>query len=361
MIYFVFVIEPSEIPDFSKPFVFFRKPGEKSIHYWKGEKASKVTFSEAMFWYGDVWITAPFDFYESKSLWAFSAESKQVLGNMDGTSVIVPAGIQPIHNFKVEDTPRESFEHWVRDAAEEMTAGHFSKTALSKVRNVSLDVNFNWATWFSMACDNFPNAFVFFVHIPGEHTWAGATPELFLSLHQNIIRSVSLAGTLHPDSVNGWTEKELQEQHFVTEYIKDVFTQSGFSDVEVSGPETISIGKLQHLKTSFEAPYGVERAEWLPDLIQRLHPTPAVGGLPKKEGVDFLLGKETHPRNWYSGFLGAKQADGDLNLYVNLRSMEVFPLNALLYAGAGITAMSNPANEWFETENKLRMNMDLLK
>lgn len=280
---------------------------------------------------------------------------------MDGTWVRIPAELELTHSFQEKDTTRESFEDWVKDAAEEMRAGYFSKTALSKVRNVQLGPDFDWSTWFDAACDNFPNAYVFFVHIPDVHTWAGATPELFLSLHENTIRSVSLAGTLHPDSTNGWTEKESEEQRFVTDYIKDAFIRSGFSDVQVSEPETISIGKLQHLKTSFQAPYNAERAELLAGLVQQLHPTPAVGGLPKTEGVDFLLSKETHPRNWYSGFLGAKQSNGDLNLYVNLRSMEVLPRQALLYAGAGITAMSDPAKEWFETENKLRMNMDLLK
>jgi len=361
LIYFVFVIEPGEIPDFSKPFVFFRKAGEKSIHYWKGEKASMATFSEAMEWGGDVWMTAPFDFYESGRLWAFSAETTQELSGMGRSGIQIPARQHIVGYVGMADTLRESFENWVEVAAEEMRAGHFSKTALSKVRNVPLVPNFDWATWFDSACDNFPNACVFFVHIPGVHTWAGATPELFLSLHRNIIRSVSLAGTLHPDSSGGWTEKESQEQRFVTDYIKDVFTKSGFSDVKVSGPETISIGKLQHLKTSFQVSYDVDRPELLAGLVQQLHPTPAVGGLPKKEGVDFLLRKETHLRNWYSGFLGPKQSDGNLDLYVNLRSMEVLPTQALLYAGAGITAMSDPTNEWFETENKLRMNMDLLK
>jgi isochorismate synthase len=361
LIYFAFVIEPSEIPDFSKPFVFFRKAGEKSIHYWKGEKASKITFSEAMELNGDAWMTAPFDFYESETLWAFSAESKKELLEMRRFGVRVPTRPSIYAQNEILDTPRESFEHWVKDAAEEMSAGHFSKTALSKVRNVSLDRDFDWAIWFDSACNNFPNAFVFFVHIPGERTWAGATPELFLSLYQDTIRSVSLAGTLHPDSPSGWTEKESQEQRFVTDYIRDVFTKSGFSDVKVSEPETISIGKLQHLKTSFQVPYDKARSELLSGLVRQLHPTPAVGGLPKKEGVDFLLSREIHPRNWYSGFLGPKQANGDLNLYVNLRSMEVLPKQAILYAGAGITAMSDPENEWFETENKLRMNMDLLK
>ena len=259
------------------------------------------------------------------------------------------------------DTSQADFEHWVHEAVNDMKNSRFQKTALSKVRTVSLGTGFDWSAWFRLACTRFPNAWVFFVHIPGVFTWAGATPELLLSADGSRVRTVSLAGTLHPDSVDAFTAKEAEEQNLVTDYIRDTFLHSGFSDLAVAGPEVLHIGKLRHLKTSFSAAYPATGHKGLAGLVNRLHPTPAVGGMPKAAGIDFLLRHESHPRHWYSGFLGSVAAGGHMAWYVNLRSMAVYRNAAVLYAGAGITAQSSPRAEWLETENKLGMNLEVLK
>jgi len=257
------------------------------------------------------------------------------------------------------DTAQADFEAWVGAAARDIRTGRFAKTALSKVRNRELPAGFDWADWFNRACVRFPNAMVFFVHIPGVFTWAGATPELFISADGERVSSVSLAGTLHPDSATGWTDKETEEQTLVTDYIKDVFQRSGLDGVTVTGPEILAIGKLSHLKTSFSVPYRNGQATDIANLVEALHPTPAVGGLPKNEGIRFLLDHETHARHWYAGFLGSV-SPARVNLFVNLRCMSVWRGSAVFYAGAGITGHSDPHAEWLETENKLHMNLDLL-
>lgn len=358
MIYFVSVSEPRVNPDFSKPFVFFRHPGTTNIHYWKShEQAVSISVDTAIQSAKDWWVVAPFLFFENHQLWAFQGDEKIVLEPKDLSQwQIITSEIGS--NMLFDDTHESKFKNWVDAAKHEMQSGKFRKTALSKIRRKNLLPDYNWMDWFSEASERFPNALVFFVHIPGAYTWAGATPELFLSVNEKQVSSVSLAGTLHPDSIDTWSGKEREEQMFVTEYISDVFKKSGFADVEVSGPETISFGSLQHLKTTFWAAYYPGAP--LKNLIHELHPTPAVGGLPQKEGVGFILQHESHQRLWYSGFIG-NICDNQINLFVNLRSMKVEKDGALLYAGAGITTQSNPESEWLETENKLLVNWDLLK
>lgn len=362
MIYFAFVTPQKNILDFSHPFVIFRKPGSTHIQYWKSHSQAQQVDIENVFQSGkEQWAVAPFSYYQSGQVWAFPADEKHTFAHnhVDGIEIYAytPEFSSRAH---VVDTQKNDFMNWVESAAQEMKDGKYRKTALSKVRNKELSAEFNWMNWLNAACAQFPNAMVFFVHIPGAHTWAGATPELFLSAQTSIVRSVSLAGTLHPDSASGWSDKEREEQGFVTDYIRDVFIQSGFEDVEVTGPETVHIGKLSHLKTFFSARQNGDIHK-LSNLVARLHPTPAVGGLPKKEGVEAILKNETHAREWYSGFLGTIDANGNTDLFVNLRSMQVSKGKALLYAGAGITAQSRAEAEWLETENKLRMNLDLLE
>jgi isochorismate synthase len=226
---------------------------------------------------------------------------------------------------------------------------------------VALSQEFDWADWFYEACLAYPDALVFFVHFPGEVTWAGTTPELFLSGDDFSFRSVSLAGTLHNESVHGWREKEIAEQGLVTRFIHAAFSEAGFSGVSQIGPDVLNLGSLKHIKTSFEAPRSGKSAGDLCRLIRELHPTPAVGGMPREEGLSFLLSEEKHSRVYYSGFLGTWNPDGDFSLFVNLRSMQVFRNRARLFAGAGITEGSVPAEEWAETEKKLNMNEAILR
>lgn len=349
-------------PDFGKPFVFFRPSGGAEVHFWQSASDAVLLTAHAALRQNEGWVVAPFRFFGDGKLWYFPADVQQTFPPEALRRVSLPAqtaGLPPLP--AQADTPQADFEAWVSRAVDDMEQGRFQKTALSKVRNVNLPAGFDWAVWFAQACARFPNAWVFFVHIPGVFTWAGATPELLLSADGGQVRSVSLAGTLHPDSTADWTAKEAEEQRFVTDYIRDIFQRSGFADVAVQGPEILSIGKLRHLKTTFSAPYTASGTDGLAELVARLHPTPAVGGMPRAEGLDFLLRHETHPRHWYSGFLGTVSPGGRLAWYVNLRSMAVYRGAAVLYAGAGITAQSLPHAEWMETENKLAMNLDVLK
>lgn len=353
------MIKKNHKTDFTRPFVLFRSPGETPVHFWQSESGAELCTVEQLAGKDRGWVTAPFLFFEEKQLWYFPADVTETFAPDELPSLPAHAEGLPVMELP-EDTSQADFEAWVASAVGEMQQNRFQKTALSKTRRVSLPEKYDWRTWFETACARFPNALVFFVHIPGVHTWAGATPELFLSVDGNHVRSVSLAGTLHPDSAENWSEKELHEQALVTEYIRDTFLRSGFADVAVKGPETLSIGRLRHLKTSFEAtrsPGNDDPAA----LTLRLHPTPAVGGMPKKEGTDFIRSHETHERLWYSGFLGRVAPGGESDWYVNLRCMRLGRGEALLYAGAGITAGSVPREEWRETENKLGMNLELLR
>jgi isochorismate synthase len=90
------------------------------------------------------------------------------------------------------------------------------------------------------------------------------------------------------------------------------------------------------------------------ELLLKLHPTPAVGGIPKNASLEFIKANEGYDREFYSGFLGPMDPKKGSRLYVNLRCLQLLEKDALLYAGAGITAGSNPESEWDETEHKLR-------
>ena len=89
------------------------------------------------------------------------------------------------------------------------------------------------------------------------------------------------------------------------------------------------------------------------NIIERLHPTPAVGGSPRDAALRFIRERENLDRGWYSGPIGWIGAESG-EFAVALRSAVVSGTEALLFAGCGIVADSSPEQELAESELKLR-------
>ena len=96
------------------------------------------------------------------------------------------------------------------------------------------------------------------------------------------------------------------------------------------------------------------------DVLNAIHPTPAVGGNPLNASLDLIRNLEAHKRSFYCGYLGLEQSDQS-SYFVNLRCMQVHSDGCTLYAGGGITAESDPEKEWEETTAKLAVVGKILK
>jgi isochorismate synthase len=87
-------------------------------------------------------------------------------------------------------------------------------------------------------------------------------------------------------------------------------------------------------------------------MLDLLHPTSAVCGMPLDRALKFLKKNEGYDREFYAGYLGPVNFHRDTHVFVNLRCMQVLEKSAILYAGAGVTLDSVPEQEWIETEMK---------
>jgi hypothetical protein len=96
------------------------------------------------------------------------------------------------------------------------------------------------------------------------------------------------------------------------------------------------------------------------DLINALHPTSAVCGMPLEAARNFILENEKYNRKYYAGFLGEYKMQEQTNLFVNLRCCEIESQNTILYVGCGITKDSQADKEFLETENKALTIWDIL-
>jgi isochorismate synthase EntC len=88
-------------------------------------------------------------------------------------------------------------------------------------------------------------------------------------------------------------------------------------------------------------------------LVDLLHPTPAVGGLPRESALRFIEEHEKAERGWYAAPFGWVDCRGNGEFVVALRSGLLHRNKVHLYAGAGIVAGSNAGDEFVETELKL--------
>ncbi len=229
------------------------------------------------------------------------------------------------------------------------------KLVLSRVKNVSLPIDFDVQHYFSKVCETYHHSFNYFIHIPNQTTWLGATPEELIVEQKNHYSTVSLAGTRSLNDSNPFEDKEKEEQSIVTNYIKNVLSKNGEVFSVSEHPEEVVAGNLRHLKSTFK----IKKTTKPLNLAKLLHPTPAICGFPKKSAFEYILRHENYQRKYYSGFLGMIQPN-DSYLYVNLRCAELFENYMNIYVGGGITASSIAEKEWDETENKSQTLLKLL-
>lgn len=218
---------------------------------------------------------------------------------------------------------------------------------------------------FAKACSCYPQLFVSLVYTPQSGLWLTATPEILLESDGTQWTTIALAGTMTLPSDGGpedleqlqWSTKNREEQRIVAEYIRQCL-QPYAADVSETGPRTVRAAQLVHLRSDFH--FTLLNNARVGNLLQSLHPTPAVCGLPKTEAQHFILANEHVSRRYYSGFMGplqmavAPHAPAATHLYVSLRCMQLCATHFRLYAGGGLLQESIEQQEWDETEAKMQ-------
>lgn len=256
---------------------------------------------------------------------------------------------------------KSNYINQIEKAKEQLQISNSQKVVISRY----LDFNFSFSNemkriFFSSLCLNYPNAFCFMVELSDNEFWVGATPEKLLNLKPNLNFTIdSLAGTISEKDYlsKAWTNKEFDEQSFVTQHISSQLKELQI-EYKLGNTKPVKAGNLYHLKTEIKGK--LNSTNQLHKLITSLHPTPAVCGLPVENAKKIITRVENYNRSYYTGFLGFIHQNFTTQLVVNLRSLQVKNKTTRLYAGGGITSDSNPENEWLETENKFQTLLSIL-
>ena len=196
----------------------------------------------------------------------------------------------------------------------------------------------------------------------------GATPERLVSLRGRTVETDALAGTTgrgETPAEDEWLARELMadpknthEHDLVADTIGEQLEPFAAS-ISVGERAVRRLATVQHLHT----PITAELAEdtHVLSLVEALHPTPAVGGLPPEQALETIRETEPFDRGWYAAPIGWLDAAGNGTFAVGLRSAVATRRRATLFAGVGIVGDSDPDREWDEVELKFRPMLDELE
>jgi salicylate biosynthesis isochorismate synthase len=263
---------------------------------------------------------------------------------------------------------RSSPQDWVglaEDACEAIESGDFAKVVLARSVLVRPGRGLRPFDLVAHLRDLYPACYVFGWQ-EGRSTFVGASPELLVSRHGADFRAEPLAGSA-PRGVDAEDDRRLGEGLLASEkdrvehaiVVDDAVARLGPVVDEIEYPPQPQLQRfaaVQHLATPIR---GRTRSRLLA-LAEALHPTAAVGGVPRGAALDFIDQVEGIDRGWYAGGIGWADASGDGDLAVGLRCALVSQERATLFAGSGIVAGSDPAAEFEETGLKLRPMLDLM-
>ncbi|GGD63489.1 hypothetical protein GCM10011514_29410 [Emticicia aquatilis] len=277
--------------------------------------------------------------------------------------------VNGVKNVDIKQTSKQDFIDLVEKGIAEIENGVFQKVVLSRTKQIILPADFDIISIFDKLCETYTSAFVSAVSLPHLGVvWIGASPETLVSQNsKGIFRTMALAGTQSAYDADGnlikpsealWRQKEIEEQSFVTRYIINCLKKIRVREFEEEGPKTVIAGNLMHLRTDIIIDtVAINFPQLATVMLDLLHPTSAVCGMPKIPATEFILANEGYDREFYSGFLGpvnmqSSEGQAESHIFVNLRTMKLQENIATLYAGCGITADSSPEKEWNETEMK---------
>jgi menaquinone-specific isochorismate synthase len=262
---------------------------------------------------------------------------------------------------------RSAWTEQVRTAAERIRRGELRKVVLATALEAELAADLDVPGVLERFRRSYPDCYRFLVQ-PGEDAaFFGPPPERLVRLDGRTVRTEALAGSVRrgdtPEEDADLaaqlrdSEKIRHEQRLVVEAIRDQLSPLG--DCEVGERTVRELATIQHLQTPITAELDANRH--VLDLVEALHPTPAVGGLPPTAALATIRQAESFDRGWYAAPVGWFDRSGDGEFAVAIRSAVGAGPRATLFAGNGIVGDSDPEEEWAEIQPKYRPVLDELE
>lgn len=283
----------------------------------------------------------------------------------------MPIRLEDIAQGKVSsdalNVEAETWKSAVAEAARQIRHGVMEKVVLAREVRVKLPRPLHAAYALKHLCTEQAESFVFAIE-RGEACFLGASPERLVMREGDTFYSTCLASSIgrgkskEEDEALGETllndEKYVIEHKIVVDMIKEAMAD-GCEWVNIPAEPTLFKARyIQHLYTPVmgKALPGTT----LLNMVERLHPTPALGGYPQRQTMAKIREMEGLDRGWYAAPVGWMDAHGDGEFIGAIRSGVVRGREASIFVGCGIVADSDPEMEFAETNLKRRPMLSAL-
>ncbi len=274
----------------------------------------------------------------------------------------------PTGSFRVHSPiPPAHHEEAVARAVQRIRAGELKKVVLAREVQVQAPTDHDPAAVFDVLRGGFPTSYIYAVG-RGDATFIGAVPELLVRREGQRASTVAMAGSIrrsadpavddHLGESLLRSDKNREENLIVAQRIARALQPLSLWVAVAPEPVVVKVANIQHLAAPIRAQ--LKGSTGVIELAGALHPTPAVGGEPGEVAQRLIPALEGMDRGWYAGAVGWSDAGGDGEFCVALRCALLRGRVASCFAGGGIVADSDPAEELAETETKLQALLPIL-
>ena len=298
-----------------------------------------------------------------------------VLGQKNGKSWITwigdknQPGLEKISNSSIsgeitwQDAAKDE-EVWRQQVTKAITAikdGLVEKVVLARDLTATSTKEIDARTLLQRLEIEYPSTWLFLVN-----GLVGATPELLVRLSKSLVTSRVLAGTIRKTGNEdrdlalaaslAKSSKDLEEHEYAVRSVADALAPFCSSTNVPESPFVLHLSNVMHLATDVTGVLNdsAKQADIF-TLIQQLHPSAAVCGTPTNAAKKFIIDFEKMNRERYAGPVGWIDANGDGEIAIALRCGQLSQDNKSIriFAGCGVVAGSDPANELAESQAKL--------
>lgn len=256
----------------------------------------------------------------------------------------------------------QQFKQKVETTLQAIHHQELQKQVVAQAFDVTRKQPFQRETALPRLRSRYPDCYIFSFSGEADSHFIGASPERLLSIRQGRLVTDALAGsaprgeTPEADRAIGQqllnNPKEQREHQLVLDFIVERLEAEGLKPCYSTPPGLLRLSNIQHLHTPICADVSPQTSPLT--LVESLHPTPAVAGVPMPAACQRIRQGETCDRGLYAAPLGWIDPAGNSEFIVGIRSALIQHNRARLFAGAGIVADSDPAQELAEIQLKLQ-------
>ena len=344
---------------------FAFEPNGPRTSLWRGFESSHLIIPELLVTSacGQSWITISMIVSEKGDAAFPPADVLSLAGSLLQTAPPEDFSFNGVAEGDVNQSNMSTRNEWrdiVESGVAEIRAGRLEKVVIARgVRVVAPEPIDAFAVLRHLR-SIYSQSFVFGIW-SADSAFVGATPERLVRLSGRDVEASSLAGTIErgatplEDAANVQqlreSEKDLAEHSAVRNELFSALSDMCDDVCAATEPSILTLPHVHHLHTSLRARLRDKGS--LLDMVGQLHPTPAVGGSPREAALRFIREHENLDRGWYAspvGWIGGKGGE----FAVALRSALIDDDTAVLFAGCGIVADSDPDLEYAESNLKLQ-------